>query len=258
LKTRTFRSDPKLLNVHDRLKNQDNKRNNKPAGPCTERGCFISQVPLILDSMLAVKPQPKPRRCHHTGVDQSIMEMQMIYPDLAFRGRPLRPGKPQRANGSSKDVHAPNTNDNSGDGKAAEVPKVAAATRRSRNDGSKADDVGDDCRGSGCSDRNRGGGPAAGDAISGHVGTTDGSAGDGGLRGPQALSLHITLRAASIAEQSLKPGEAPPTAAPPAHAQQPTIAGTSFTHAYTQCMIIINMIHTSRGKHFSIFHVHYF
>ncbi|TNN63947.1 Spermatogenesis-associated protein 2 [Liparis tanakae] len=190
------------------------------------------EVPPILDPMLAVNPQPKPRRCRNTGVDQSIMEMQMTYPDLAFRGRPLRPGKPQRANGSSKDVHAPNTKDNSGDGKAAEVPKVGATTIRSRNDGSKADDVvGDDCRGSGCSDRNRGGGPAAGDANSGHIGTTDGGAGDGGLRGPQALSLHITLRAASIAEQSLKPGEAPPTAAPPAHTQQPTVADLQTNRA---------------------------
>ncbi|XP_068573593.1 sodium/potassium/calcium exchanger 1 [Cebidichthys violaceus] len=192
-------------------------------GQKEEENKKMEEVPLCLDIRPAVKPQPKPRSCRLSGIDQSIMEMQMTYPDLAFRGRPLLPDKPQRANGSSKDVHTVSANDNSGDGEAAEVPKiesikgtkVSATTIRSKNDGGKADEVfGDDRRGSGCSDRNSGGSAAAG----------DGSRDDGELRGPQAISLHITLRAASTAEQSLKHGEARPTAEPPAWTQQQTVA----------------------------------
>ncbi|KAG7999850.1 hypothetical protein GBF38_001908 [Nibea albiflora] len=44
------------------------------------------------------KPQAKPRRCHLISMDHSIMEMQMNYPDLAFRElqtkRPTSPGPP--------------------------------------------------------------------------------------------------------------------------------------------------------------------
>ncbi|XP_075932743.1 uncharacterized protein LOC142932645 [Anarhichas minor] len=199
-------------------------------GQKEEENKKMEEVPLYLDTRIAVKPQPKSRCCHLIGVDQSIMEMQRTYPDLAFRGRPLLPDKHQRANSSSKDVHTISTNDNSGDSKAAEVPKiecikgtkVSATTIRSKNDGSKADEVfGDDCRGSGCNDMNSGE-PAAGDTDSSH--NTDGSRDDGELRGPQAMSLHIPLRAAAKAEQSLKHGEAQPTAEPPAWTQQQTVA----------------------------------
>ncbi|XP_054455607.1 uncharacterized protein si:ch211-189a15.5 isoform X4 [Anoplopoma fimbria] len=189
------------------------------------------QVPLYLDTRLPVKPKPKPRRCHLIGLDQSIMEMQMTYPDLAFRGRPLLPGKPQRGKSSSKDVHTTSINDNSGDSQAAEVPKIecikgtkaAAATIRSKYDGSKADKVfGDDCRDSGCNDRNSGG-PLPENTNSSHISNTDGSR-DYAFRDPQGNSLHITLRAAFRAEESLKPGEAQPTSEPPALTQHQTVA----------------------------------
>ncbi|XP_054455605.1 uncharacterized protein si:ch211-189a15.5 isoform X2 [Anoplopoma fimbria] len=192
---------------------------------------YRKEVPLYLDTRLPVKPKPKPRRCHLIGLDQSIMEMQMTYPDLAFRGRPLLPGKPQRGKSSSKDVHTTSINDNSGDSQAAEVPKIecikgtkaAAATIRSKYDGSKADKVfGDDCRDSGCNDRNSGG-PLPENTNSSHISNTDGSR-DYAFRDPQGNSLHITLRAAFRAEESLKPGEAQPTSEPPALTQHQTVA----------------------------------
>ncbi|XP_078128511.1 uncharacterized protein LOC144531973 isoform X2 [Sander vitreus] len=190
-----------------------------------------------LDTRLAVKPQPKPRRCHLISVDQSIMEMQMTYPDLVFRGRPVQLDEPQQANScksSSKDAHTTSTNNYSDDSKATELPerdcikgtKAAAAAKTicSKNDGSKADEVfGDDGRGSGCNDRNSGGTTSLGDTIS-SISKTDGSRVDCELSGPQEISLHIPLRAGSKADQSLKPGEPQPTAESPAWTQQQTVA----------------------------------
>ncbi|XP_074501571.1 uncharacterized protein LOC141773611 isoform X2 [Sebastes fasciatus] len=66
------------------------------------------EVPPYSDTRLSGKPRPKPRAHHPIGVDQSIMEMQMTYPDLAFRGRPLVRDKPHRKSSrksSSTDVH---------------------------------------------------------------------------------------------------------------------------------------------------------
>ncbi|XP_044068954.1 uncharacterized protein si:ch211-189a15.5 isoform X2 [Siniperca chuatsi] len=191
------------------------------------------EVPLCLDTRLAANPQPKPRRCHPVSVDQSIMEMQMTYPDLAFRGRPLLPDKPLPANSSrssSKADHTASTNNYRDDSKAADLPrrdcikgpKAAATTIRSKNEngGSKADEVfGDDSR-------NRGGTTAPGDTISSSFSSRGGSRVDAELSGPQAISLHITLRAESTAEQSLKPGESQPTAEPPSWTHQPTAADT--------------------------------
>ncbi|XP_029305234.1 uncharacterized protein LOC115019783 [Cottoperca gobio] len=198
----------------------------------------VKDVPLYLDNRLEVKPQPKPGRCHLNSVDQSIIEMEKSYPDLAFRGRLLLPHKPQRANSSkssSKDVHLPSINDYSDVSKAAELPKkdcikgtrVNATTVHSKDDGIKADEVlGDDGRGIGCNDRNSGGTTAPGDTMSSssststNTSTTDGSRVHDELSEPQAVSLHIILRAGSKAEQSLKPGEPHPTAEPPARTQQ--------------------------------------
>ncbi|XP_034755151.1 uncharacterized protein LOC117960938 [Etheostoma cragini] len=187
-----------------------------------------------LDTRLAVKPQPKPRHCHFISVDQSIMEMQMTYPDLVFRGRPVQMDEPQRANSSkssSKDAHT----NYSDDSKATDLAerdcikdtKVAAAkTICSKNDGSKADEVfGDDGKGSGCIDRNSGGTTSPGDTISSSsLSKTDGSRVACELSGPQEMSLHIPPRAGSKAEQSLKLGEPQPTDKPSAWTQQQTVA----------------------------------
>ncbi|XP_038593163.1 spermatogenesis-associated protein 2 [Micropterus salmoides] len=191
------------------------------------------KAPLSLSRRLGAKPQPKPRHCHRASVDQSIMEMQLTYPDLAFRGRPLLTDKPRRANSSrsssSKSVHTASTTNYSDDMKAADLPtrdcikgtKATATSIRSRNDGSKAEEVfGDDGRSSGCNKRNSGG-----TAISCSFSNSDGSSADDELSGPQAISLHIVLRAGSTAEQGQKPAESQPTAEPPSWIQQQTAAG---------------------------------
>ena len=181
-----------------------------------------------------MKPLLKPRRCHLNTVDRSIMEMQMTYPDLAIRGRPLLSDKPHRANstrGSSKAVHTASTSDSSDDSKAAELyrrdiikdNKAAATTTCSKNYGSKAAEMfGEDGRSSGQTS-------IPGDAISRSFSNTDDEPGH-----PQAVSLHITLRAGSTAEKRLKPGDTQTTAEPPARKQQQTTAGNTHTHTHTQ------------------------
>ncbi|KAF1376088.1 hypothetical protein PFLUV_G00226990 [Perca fluviatilis] len=193
------------------------------------------------DTRFAVKPQPKPRHCHLISVDQSIMEMQMTYPDLVFRGRPVQLDEPQRANScksSSKDAHtrtySSSTNNYSDDSKATELPerdciqvtKAAAKTICCKNYGSKADEVfGGDGRGRSCNDRNSGVTTSLGDTISSSsISKTDGSRVDCELSGPQEISLHIPPSAGSKAEQSLKPEQPQPTAEPPAWTQQQTVA----------------------------------
>ncbi|KAL7383222.1 hypothetical protein ABVT39_006858 [Epinephelus coioides] len=192
------------------------------------------EVPLFLDirSESTVTPQPKPRRCHLSSVDQSIMEMQMIYPDLAIRGRPLLPDKPRRANSSrsssSKDVHTTSAHNYSDDNTAADLckrnsvkgTKAAASAIQSKT----GEVLGDNGRDSGCNDRNSGGATAPGDAISSSISDTDGGRVDDELSGPQAISLHITLRAGSKAEQNVAPGEPQPIAEPPVRTHQQTVA----------------------------------
>ncbi|XP_073338181.1 uncharacterized protein [Pagrus major] len=182
------------------------------------------EVPQCLDSRLAVNPLLKPRPCHLISVDHSIMEMQMTYPDLAIRGRPLLPDKPHRANstrGSNKAVHTASTSNSSDDSKAAELhrkdsikdTKAAATTTCSKNFGSRAAEVfGEDGRSSGQTS-------VPGDAISSNFSNIDDEPSH-----PQAVSLHITLRAGSTAEKRLKPGETQPTAEPPARKQKQTTA----------------------------------
>ncbi|KAF3842514.1 hypothetical protein F7725_024465, partial [Dissostichus mawsoni] len=70
--------------------------------------------------------------------------------------------------------------------------------------------MGEESRGSGCSDRISGGSAPPGDPLSSS--TTDGGRGEDELSGPLGVSLHITLRAGSKGEQSLKPGDPQPTA----------------------------------------------
>lgn len=142
-----------------------------------------------------MKPQPKPRRCHFINVDQSIVEMQRIYPDLAFRGRPLLSDKPHTAN-SSRPVQTASTDNHSDDSKATYL------LRGNSNKDMK---------------------PAATSICS----KTDDSKAAEELGHSQAASLHITLRAGSTTGQRLKPGEPQPTAEPPACTQQQTAAGNT-------------------------------
>ncbi|XP_062286187.1 uncharacterized protein si:ch211-189a15.5 [Scomber scombrus] len=193
-----------------------------------------SEVPLSFDTRPAVNSQPKSRSCHLSSVDQSIMEMQMTYDDLAIRGRPVLQDKPHRANShksSSKSVHAASTNNNSSDSKAVPPPdrdcikstKPAATTLSSKPDGSKVCEmIGKNSRSSGCNDGSGGGGGISTPAnnTSSSFKNSDGSRVDDEDRSPQDITLHITLRAGSNAEQSLKPGESQPTAEPPAWTQQ--------------------------------------
>ncbi|XP_069030750.1 uncharacterized protein [Embiotoca jacksoni] len=142
-----------------------------------------NEVPLYLDSSSAVNPVPKPQRSHLFTVDQSIMEMQQTYPDLAFRGRPLLTDKPRRAHSGSKAI-CPDRD----------------SGRRSRAADSDATCV--DSEGGLVAD-GTGGTEPPGDELS----------------GPQ-WSLHITLRAGPQTEQSLKPGETQTTTESPAWSLQ--------------------------------------
>nr|XP_040033974.1 spermatogenesis-associated protein 2-like [Gasterosteus aculeatus aculeatus] len=122
-------------------------------GENEEENHEMEEVPLNLDSRLTVEAQPEPPGCPLVGVDESIMEMQKTYPDLAFRGRPLLPDKPQRTNSSRRDVPTTtSTNDPSGDSKGSERIKGTHSSTRSQDD-SRADDD-DACRGRGCTIRN--------------------------------------------------------------------------------------------------------
>lgn len=187
-----------------------------------------------------MKPLPKPRRCHLNSVDRSIMEMQMTYPDLAIRGRPLLQDKSHRANsvrGNSKAVHTASTSYSSDDSKAAEIhrrdiikdTKAVATATCSKNYGSKAAEVfGEDNRSSGQTS-------VPGDAISNNFSNIDDEPDH-----PQAVSLHITLRAGSTEEKRLKPGDTQPTAEPPARRQQQTTAGNTYTHTLTNTAQCVN------------------
>uniref|UniRef100_A0A4W6BMR0 Spermatogenesis-associated protein 2 PUB-like domain-containing protein n=1 Tax=Lates calcarifer TaxID=8187 RepID=A0A4W6BMR0_LATCA len=197
-------------------------------------------VPLYSDTRLAVNPQSKPRKGHLISADQSIMEMQRTYPDLAFRGRPLVPDKQANSSrSSSKTVHTASDN-YSDDSKAVELPKrdcikgTKAAPADSKNDGSKADEVlGDNGRSSGANDGNSGGNTTPGNTTSSSFSNNNGSRVDDELSGPQAISLHITLRAGHKAEQGLKPGESQPTTEPTAWMQQQAPAGNTHTHTHS-------------------------
>uniref|UniRef100_A0A7N8X469 Uncharacterized LOC113131454 n=1 Tax=Mastacembelus armatus TaxID=205130 RepID=A0A7N8X469_9TELE len=202
-----------------------------------KRGIYSSvlflQLPLYLGTRLTMKPQPKPQQCHLISVDQSIMEMQITYPDLAFRGRPLIPDKPHSANSSrstSKDDHIA-TDNHSDDGKVAGPPKrdcikgtkAAASTAYRKNDGSKDDEVFVD---NGSDYRTSGGTTTLGTTATGSFSNGDRSRLDDELNGPQALSLHITLRAGSTAGQSLKTGE------------QQAAAGDTHTHTLATSVLL--------------------
>ncbi|XP_008279734.1 uncharacterized protein LOC103357106 [Stegastes partitus] len=173
-----------------------------------EEGRKKEEVPLYLDTRLAVNPNSKLQCGHLISVDQSIMEMQRTYPDLAFRGRPLLSEEPHKAQSSMSRNKAELTERHSIKG-----TKAAAKTIVSRTDGNRADEVLGD---SGYNYKNSGGTTGPRDPTSSSFSSTDGTV-DNELGGPWAVSLQITLRTGPKAEQSLKP---PVTAEPPDSTQQ--------------------------------------
>ncbi|XP_026210549.1 uncharacterized protein LOC113158681 [Anabas testudineus] len=187
----------------------------EPAGKKEEAN--RREVTTYLDTRLSEHPQPKPRSSNVMSVDQSIMEMQRTYPDLVFRGRPLVPDKPHQAN-SSKGVHTAVD-----DSKGAELAKrdsVTGTRAAALTVCSKADNMFGENSQICNDDFITTGSVIQGIAISS---STDGSGADE-LSGPQAISLHITLRTGSKAEKSPKPREPQPTAEPPGRRQQQTAA----------------------------------
>ncbi|KAI4812589.1 hypothetical protein KUCAC02_023964 [Chaenocephalus aceratus] len=167
--------------------------------------------PQSLESRLEFKPQPKPRRSHLTSVDQSILEMHQSYPDLSIKGRRLVPHRAPREDSRGREGR-PGSTDTHCDEAGADGGTTAAAPSVHRTeDGLTAEGVmGEESRGSGCSDRISGGSAPPGDPLSSS--TTDGGRGEDELSGPLGVSLHITLRAGSQGEQSLKPGDPQPAA----------------------------------------------
>ncbi|KAL3049886.1 hypothetical protein OYC64_012031 [Pagothenia borchgrevinki] len=167
--------------------------------------------PQSLDNRLAFKPQPKPRRNHLTSVDQSILEMQKSYPDLSFKGRRLVPHRAPREDSRGREGPPGSTNTHCDEAGADGGTTAAAPSVHRTEDGLTAEGVmGEESRGSGCSDRISGGSAPPGEPLSSS--TTDGGRGEDELSGLLGVSLHITLRAGSKGEQSLKPGDPQPTA----------------------------------------------
>lgn len=197
----------------------------------------------------------QPKSCHLSSEEQSMMELHMTYDDLVIRGRPLQQDKLHRANcskSSSKSVHTTSTNNNSDDSKAVQSPdrvcirstKSAATTISSQIDGSEACEmIGDNSRSSGFNDGNSGGTTTPGNNISSRFKNSDGVRVDDELSGPQDISMHITLKAGSYAEQSLKPGEPQPIAEPPVWTQQQAAAGNIHTTVTAVCGNQ-NLLHT--------------
>ncbi|XP_024865238.1 uncharacterized protein LOC108242277 isoform X2 [Kryptolebias marmoratus] len=174
------------------------------------------EVSVDLESGPASKPQPKPRCYHLSSVDQSVMEMQRIYPDLAFRGRPLMTEQLHRAHGATGSKKVPHQ---------AAVSKrdsirgsqAGAPTLLSRDDFSKVDkSAGISERTSGSAEENDGRSTTTSDASA-----TDENRVDDGLSGPQAISLYITLRAGSKVKPRLKPEKPPSIEEDPAETQHP-------------------------------------
>uniref|UniRef100_A0A3P9LVT5 Spermatogenesis-associated protein 2 PUB-like domain-containing protein n=1 Tax=Oryzias latipes TaxID=8090 RepID=A0A3P9LVT5_ORYLA len=118
-----------------------------------------------------LKPQPKSQRCY-LSADQSIMEMQRTYPDLAFRGRPLRQEQlckgalcsSERSDGDAAVVHS--QEDVSEPGKDLDSGDICTGGTTPPPDPN----------GSSCCNGNE---ERANEVLS----------------GPKAISLHITLRA---------------------------------------------------------------
>ncbi|XP_034537248.1 uncharacterized protein LOC117811213 isoform X2 [Notolabrus celidotus] len=190
------------------------------------------QVPLRLESRIGVKPKPKPkpRHCSLNNEDRSFMEMQINYPDLVFRGRPLLPDKPNRAKSSRSSCKA-SINITPDESKAAELPtgdpvediEASSTTTCSKSEVSQPDEsCVDDVTCSGSNNRDCGGTAATGDTVTGSLSNAGEGRVDDEHEHRRAISLHITMRAGSTAGQSLTAGQPQPAAEPP---QQQTAAG---------------------------------
>ncbi|XP_014907674.1 uncharacterized protein LOC106959549 isoform X1 [Poecilia latipinna] len=140
------------------------------------------------ESRLLSVPQPKPRR-HRPSVDQSDMELQWQYPDLAFRGRPLLPDQPPKATAAMT-------------GGVPDSTSVLPKTNLTKEDRDVSPSVstGDDGWNDSSCFRNS-------DESRAH----DDDDGDDDLSGPQAISLHITLRTGGKAQAGKKRGRVQPT-----------------------------------------------
>ncbi|MEQ2226812.1 hypothetical protein ILYODFUR_031186 [Ilyodon furcidens] len=150
-----------------------------------------TEEPPFFDTRKSSVPQPEPRHYRINSVDQSVMELQRTYPDLAFRGRPLLPDQPQKAH--------PTTTGSVADGaNLIKESKAASPTVLSGDDG--------------CNDRNNVGVAVPSDTAGLSFKNSDETrVDDDHLSGPQAISLHITLRTAPKAESSMKRGKLHPT-----------------------------------------------
>lgn len=188
-----------------------------------------SQVPLSLEVKSAVNPQPRPRRHHLVNEDKSIMEMQMTYPDLAIRGRPLLQHNTHQASSSRSSNNAAYIDKDTDDIKAGNLSnntKSSKAANRGKSDHRKPGEVlGEDgrnsssacSRGAGCNESASDGTSNHGDnsnANNASISSSDGGRAVDERRGPQAISLHITLRAGTKSEPCVRPGDAQPTESP--------------------------------------------
>ncbi|MEQ2173214.1 hypothetical protein GOODEAATRI_029654 [Goodea atripinnis] len=155
------------------------------------------QEPPFFDTRKSSVPQPEPRHYRINSVDQSVMELQRTYPDLAFRGRPLLPDQPQKA-------HPATT------GSVADGTSVLSKTNLIKESKAASPTVlsGDD----GCNDRNNVGVAVPSDTAGLSFKNSDETrVDDDHLSGLQAISLHITLRTGPKAESSMKRGKLHPT-----------------------------------------------
>ncbi|XP_074531521.1 uncharacterized protein LOC141794857 isoform X2 [Halichoeres trimaculatus] len=191
------------------------------------------ELSLHLDCRPSVTSQHKPLHCNTNYEDQSFIEMQMTYPDLAIRGRPLLSDKPHQAKSGSrascKASHNASISVQSDESKAAKLPhgnsvkgiEAFSATACCKSDVSRADKVCDDdvpC--SGCNDMNSGGDVATKDILISSLCTS----GDED-HGP-ARFLHNTLRNRSRAGPSQRPGQPLPPAEAPAWTQEQIATGS--------------------------------
>lgn len=127
----------------------------------------------------------RPAHDHINSVDQSVMELQKTYPDLAFRGRPLLQDQPHKSHLVTDDI---------GDGTAA----FSKTHLTKENKAFSPVVFSGDNR---CNDQNTAGVTAPSDTSK----NLDESRPDANhLSGPQAISLHITLRTGAKAKSNIR------------------------------------------------------
>uniref|UniRef100_A0A3Q2DSN1 Uncharacterized LOC107088898 n=1 Tax=Cyprinodon variegatus TaxID=28743 RepID=A0A3Q2DSN1_CYPVA len=144
------------------------------------------QEALRLEARPPSVPQPKPRRYGLSNMDHSVMDLQRTYPDLAFRGRPLLAEQPQKA--AVADCVADGTTEH-------------LKTKLMENKALTGCDGYKDRTSAGVTD------PSETSFRNSDESRLDD---DDHLSGPQAISLHITLRKGPKVEPSLDLGKMPP------------------------------------------------